>query len=102
MSDFKKGYQANLKAMEYEKNKDIEKAIEFYEKAISYNFEGNYPYDRVAILYRKRKDYDNEIRVLNKAVKVFSNIKSNRRDVNSKLEKFKQRLLKAQTLKNKQ
>lgn len=102
MSDFKKGYQANLKAMEYEKNKDIEKAIEFYEKAISYSFDGNYPYDRLAILYRKRKDYDNEIRVLNKAIKVFSSIKSNRCDVNPKLEKFKQRLLKAQTLKNKQ
>ena len=27
MSDFEKGYQANLKAMEYEKNKDIEKNI---------------------------------------------------------------------------
>lgn len=102
MANFEKGYQANLKAMEYEKNKNIEKAIEFYEKSISYDFTGNHPYDRLAIIYRKNKDYDNEIRVLNKAINVFSKNTSNRLDINPKLNKFKQRLLKAQALKNKQ
>lgn len=96
-----KGYKSNNKAMSYEKNKDIPNAIKYYEESISYNFDGNYPYDRLAILYRKNKDYDNEIRVLNKAIENFSLLQktSTRGDITPKLNKFKERLARAEQLK---
>lgn len=95
--DEENGYEANKKAMAFEKSGNIEKAIELYEESINYNFDGNSPYDRLAILYRKQKDYKNEIRVLNKAIDVFSYLKTNspRKDVPIKLNKFKERLSKA-------
>lgn len=95
------GYKSNCKAMSYEKEKDIPNAIKYYEESISYNFDGNHPYDRLAILYRKVKDYDNEIRVLNKAIENFSLLQktSTRGDVSPKLNKFKERLAKAEQLK---
>ncbi|UEL49871.1 HIRAN domain-containing protein [Terrisporobacter hibernicus] len=96
-----KGYQSNCKGMSYEKEKDIPNAIKYYEESISYNFDGNSPYERLAILYRKSKDYDNEIRVLNKAIENFSLLEktSPRGDISPKLNKFKERLVKAETLK---
>ena len=50
--------------------------------------------------YRKKKDYQNEIRVLNKAIEVFSNLMSSseRLDIEPKLEEFKKRLEKSKTL----
>jgi hypothetical protein len=98
-----KGYKSNCKAMSYEKEKDIHNAIKYYEESISYNFDGNHPYDRLAILYRKAKDYDNEIRVLNKAIENFSLLEktSPRGDIYPKLNKFKERLAKAELLKSK-
>ena len=98
-----KGYKSNNKAMSYEKEKDIPNAIKYYEESISYNFDGNYPYDRLAILYRKNKDYDNEIRVLNKAIENFSLLEktSPRGDIHPKLNKFKERLNRAEYLKHK-
>lgn len=98
-----KGYKSNCKAMSYEEEKDIPNAIKYYEESISYNFDGNYPYDRLAILYRKNKDYDNEIRVLNKAIENFSLLEktSPRGDIHPKLNKFKERLTRAEYLKHK-
>ena len=54
------------------KSRDL--AIKLYEKNITENFDGSHPYNRLAIIYRKQKDYQNEIRVLNKAINVFSNL----------------------------
>lgn len=91
------------KASKFEDDKNIDKAIEYYEKAIALNSDGNYPYDRLAILYRKNKDYDNEIRVLNKAIEVFELLGkiSQRGDIYPKLDKFKERLSKSELLKEK-
>lgn len=82
---------------------DIETAIEFYEKQVSGGFEGSNPYNRLAVIYRKRKQYDKEIEVLEKAINVFSSLNgSGRPDVNQKLQGFKERLEKAKVLKNRQ
>jgi len=93
--------ERNLQGKELEKAGEIEKAIEFYEKNIEEKFEGNHPYDRLAIIYRKRKEYQEEIRVLNQAISVFEKekIKSKRQDVGLKLMKFKERLDKVKALK---
>jgi tetratricopeptide (TPR) repeat protein len=91
-------YVAN--GIEAEKAGQIAKAIDAYEKCIELQFEGNHPYDRLAITYRKQGQYDDEIRVLEKAIWVFENVAySLRGDVPKKLIRFKERLVKAQELK---
>jgi hypothetical protein len=57
----------------------------------------------LAIIYRKRKQYNEEIRVLERAISVFEDLEksSPRSDVNPKLEKFKERLDRAKELRNK-
>lgn len=92
----------NHKGMSCEKSGNIDKAIMYYERNVTNRFEGNRPYDRLAIIYRKRKDYDNEVRVLETAIDVFKNINSGRQDVAPKLAKFKMRLSKAKELQKKQ
>jgi tetratricopeptide (TPR) repeat protein len=90
------------KGIEAEKACQIDEAIEAYEKCIELQFDGNRPYDRLAIIYRKRGQYDDEIRVLEKAIWVFENVAYQlRSDVPKKLRRFKERLVKAQELKMK-
>jgi len=86
--------------IEAEKAGQINKAIEAYEKCIELQFEGNHPYDRLAIIYRKQGQYDDEIRVLEKAIWVFKNLAYQlRADVPKKLMRFKERLVTVQELK---
>ena len=54
-----------------EKERMIDEAINVYEKAIILQLPVKHPYERLAILYRKRKDYVNEIRVIKIAISVF-------------------------------
>ena len=63
--------ERNTRGQELEKEGKISQAIAIYEK----NIEGEcYPaahaFDRLMILYRKQQDYDNEIRVINRAIEV--------------------------------
>jgi len=86
----------NLKGRELEKECKIDEAIELYEKNIKEEFDGNYPYERLAIIYSKKGSLEDEIRVLEKAVWVFENIVyKGRSDRLPKLDKFKKRLEKA-------
>lgn len=98
---FEKSVENNLTGRELEKSGKIDEAIELYERNVSDRFEGNYPYDRLAIIYRKRRDYDNEIRVLRTAVEVFENNQSMRKDISPKIDRFKKRLHTANKLKQK-
>lgn len=90
-------YELILEGKAAEKNNDVPSAILYYEKVIEWNFEGNYPYDRLAVIYRKKTDRENEIRVLNKAIEVFRVLlpKTQRSDVKPKLERFEEQLRKA-------
>ena len=84
-----------------EKEGRILEAKALYEANISEGFEGSFPYRRLAILYRKGKSIDEEIRVLDKAVSVFHNLAgSGREDVHPKLNDFRERLEKAKSLKS--
>lgn len=98
---FEKSVENNLTGRELEKSGKIDEAIELYERNVTNRFEGNYPYDRLAIIYRKRRDYDNEIRVLRTAVEVFENNQSMRKDISPKIDRFKKRLDTANKLKQK-
>lgn len=80
---------------------DEEKAIAFYEKQVAEGFDGSNPYDRLAVIYRKRKDYNREVEVLERAIDVFSRLSNNRPDKEIKLKRFKERLSKAESLRQK-
>ena len=62
----------------------INEAIAVYEKAIIPQLPATHPYDRLMILYRKKKDYDNEIRIIKIAISVF--MKENERRAGRAIE----------------
>ncbi len=86
----------NLDGMTLEKQGKVEEAIILYEANIREGFEGSHPYDRLAVIYSKRKDYLNERRVLEKAIYVFKKLK--RADVPVKLARYETRLMKLNEL----
>ena len=57
----------NWKGIKLEKEGKIDEAIKLYEKNIYEEFYGSHPYERLAIIYRKKGLFDDEIRVLRKA-----------------------------------
>jgi len=61
----------NNKGIELEKKGDIENAIKLYEQNVADEFFGTHPYDRLAISYRKRKQFDDEIRILKRKISIF-------------------------------
>jgi len=81
----------NNDGIKLEKLGGIEKAIELYEENLNDEFFGTHPYERLMILYRKNKQYADEIRVIEKAIEVFSGDHRYYKDV----YKFKNRLVKA-------
>lgn len=92
----------NLRGKELEKSGNIDEAIQLYEKNIDENFIGNYPYDRLAVIYRNKNEISEEIRVLTKAVWVFENVvPKGRVDRSPKLINFKEMLNEALKLKEK-
>lgn len=54
-----------------EKEGRIDEAIETYENNISLGYKAAHSFDRLRILYRKRKDYENMIRVIKREGEVF-------------------------------
>lgn len=54
-----------------EKEGRIDEAIETYENNISLGYKATHSFDRLRILYRKRKDYENMIRVIKREGEVF-------------------------------
>jgi hypothetical protein len=88
--------ERNHKGQEFEKEGYIDNAIELYELNIKEEFEGNFPYDRLVILYRKRKRVEDVIRVLEQGIKVFESLEktSPRQDVTPKLNRFREQLSK--------
>jgi tetratricopeptide (TPR) repeat protein len=82
--NFEKQVEKNFKGIELEKAGRIDEAIELYEQNVNENFIGSHPYDRLSIIYRKRRLLDEEIRILERAVSVLGR--------KSTSEKFKTRL----------
>lgn len=90
----------NLLGMEFEADGLVDKAIECYQANVRDGFDRNYPYDRLAIIFRRRGDFANEMAVLSRAIEVFSQLPPSRLDV-AKLEKFRKRLDRTSTLSKK-
>lgn len=73
----KKVYGLIFKGTEYEKNGDIDNAIASYTEATGLDYRStgyavNRPYDRLMILYRKKKDKENEIKIIEETIKVLT------------------------------
>ncbi|MHA6279026.1 hypothetical protein ACXYMT_02505 [Salinimicrobium sp. CAU 1759] len=62
----------NISGIELEKVGEIDEAIQKYENNISNRVVASHSYDRLMIIYRKRKQYQDEIRVIKAAIGVFS------------------------------
>ncbi|MCQ2964145.1 MAG: HEAT repeat domain-containing protein [archaeon] len=60
---------------EIEKTGDLEAAIKAYEVHVKEKSEKDAPYKRLAMLYRKTNDYDNEVRILKIAIEILSTAK---------------------------
>lgn len=86
----------NNKGMAFEKSGDINRAIEAYERNLDIAYPALHSYERLMILYRKEKRYDDEIRVIKKAINDFP-IKSYK----TYIDKWKDRLEKAKKLNSK-
>lgn len=62
----------NEKGQKLEREGDIDGAIKAYRENTDLRADTPFSYERLYILYRKRKDYESEIEVINLAIEVFS------------------------------
>ena len=89
----------NLRGIELEKLGKVDNAIELYELNVRDNDDGTHPYERLAIIYRRRKRVEDEISVLERGVWVFEHIvHEGRVDRLDKLHVLRKRLAKARAL----
>lgn len=73
MGDLYQCAASNNRGVELEKNGLVDDAIREYEANIVGDcYPACHSFDRLMVLYRKRKDYANEIRVIKKAIEVFN------------------------------
>lgn len=77
----------NNYAIELEKCGEIDGAIATYEENIKLRYPAHHSYKRLMVLYRKRKDKENEIRIINIALEVFPNNEEYRERLEKLLQK---------------
>lgn len=63
----------NNKGIALEKAGNIKAAIKIYEKNILNGYPAHHSHKRLMVLYHKQKDYENEIRVIERALEIFGN-----------------------------
>lgn len=67
--------ELNNEGIEHEKNGQIELAIAAYEKNSTADcYPTLHPFNRLMILYRKRKERDKEIETINRAISIFGQL----------------------------
>lgn len=81
-------------AQDAEKADDPEKAMKLYEDLISMNYPDPLPFNRLMILYRKEKRYNDELRVINAGIETITNAITEQREkslaVHGNMNKLKQ------------
>ena len=68
-ANYREAAESNIRGEALEKEGKIDEAILEYENLLEKSIDTPFTYRRLAILYSKRKDRDNELRVLRSAVK---------------------------------
>lgn len=63
--------ERNNEARLAEQDNDLNKAIKLYEQSIREDYADEFAFERLMIIYRKQKEYGDELRVINRAIKVF-------------------------------
>lgn len=66
----------NLRGQELEKIGNTQEAIKLYELNVADGADTSFPYERLALIYRKQKQFDEELRILKRAIEVFSEFES--------------------------
>jgi tetratricopeptide (TPR) repeat protein len=61
----------NNEAREAEEQDNLDKAIRLYEQNIREDYSDEYAFERLMIIYRKQKQYKDELRVINRGIEVF-------------------------------
>lgn len=61
----------NNEGTAYEKLGRVDEAIAIYEENIADGYPALHAFDRLMKIYRRRKDYQNEVRVIGRAIEVF-------------------------------
>ena len=69
----------NEEGRQAEQNEDTEAAIKLYEENIKEGYPEPFAFDRLMILYRKLKRYKDELRVIKRGIKVFTEANEKRR-----------------------
>jgi tetratricopeptide (TPR) repeat protein len=88
----------NMEGQQFEKNKDVDNAIKQYEANVAderVNTISTFPHNRLMVIYHRMKDYDNEIRVIEKVLSLAPNI------IGINVSEYQKRLQKAMALKSK-
>jgi tetratricopeptide (TPR) repeat protein len=65
--------ERNAEAMQAEKNDNPSKAIRLYEQNIKEDYADEFAFDRLMVIYRRQKEYADELRVINRGIEVFRN-----------------------------
>ena len=63
--------QRNKDAQGAEQDNHIDKAIQLYEQNIKEDYADEFAFERLMILYRKEKEYKEELRVIRRGIEVF-------------------------------
>jgi tetratricopeptide (TPR) repeat protein len=90
-------------ASEAEAGGELEKAAELYEKAVRQKPFEEKPYARLMKIYRQFRDYDKELKVIDRGLQVFQEHYDNRLEksvINTKAAKLSKALLRAVEGKN--
>ncbi|HLH22608.1 MAG TPA: hypothetical protein VK066_08800 [Chloroflexota bacterium] len=85
----------NVAGLEHEQRGEADAAITLYEANVAEGFPGDWPYSRLVLLYGKRGQPDEVVRVLERAVAVFAALPRAQPDRGPRLRVFRQRLKEA-------
>jgi len=98
-------FERQFQAVELEKQGFIENAIELFQSIINdkklQSNDSTLPYSRLLIIYRKRKDYDSEIEIIEKYKEMFEKSMRNDERKQEELAKLDRRLKTVKNLKQK-
>lgn len=89
-------------AIELENEGYIANAMEIYQTMIDKLYDSSSPYKKLSVYYRKQKEYDKEIAIIEQQIKLYKDPKSqDRSNIDKKIADLETRIKKAKALKEK-